>query len=297
MEIHREQDMVRIKQKMTEIKRNRKAPIMHNYYLNCEKDEEIYALYGQSTVVFWDDDRGVRRAYFYSSDTEELTQLLARVPEHIILDYLTRQKGELHELFERAGWSLLHEMHRMSSVGITPEEQQRMAKRRELFDIVMYQRDKVRPAVEADCDVIYQKLYEVFDSRESHLCTREELLQYIRNRWVSVYYEEGNLLGFHIFLVENNTFYGYQIWSAIGPEGYYSLSKTSDRLFAEYVKDIPVKKIKPSYGWVNIKNKRARRMAEFWGQRFDGLYDFVYERLPVTEIAQKSTETERSRED
>ncbi len=278
MEICRETNMVQIKRKMTEIRRSKKAPIMHNYYLNCEKDDEIYALYGQSSVVFWDDDRGVRRAYFYSSDAEELAQLLAQVPEHIILDYLTRKKGELQELFERADWLLLHEMHRMSSVHITPEERKEIAEKRELLDLTLYRKENVRPAVEADCDVIYEKLYEIFDSRESHLCTREELLQYIRNRWVAVYYEEGKLMGLQIFTVENNTCYGYQIWNGTGPEGYYSLEKTVGQLFAECIKDVPPAKIKPGYCWVNTKNKTAVRSAKFWGNKFDGLYDFVYEK-------------------
>ena len=68
---------------------------MHNYYMNCEQDDEIFALYGENTVVSWDFDRGVCRAYFYSSDQDELQGLLAQVPDGTIIDYLTRTKGEL----------------------------------------------------------------------------------------------------------------------------------------------------------------------------------------------------------
>jgi len=276
--------MVRIKNKMTEIRRSRKKPILHNYYMNCEQDEEIFALYGQSSVVFWDDDRGVHRAYFYSCDAEELTELLSQVPEGTIIDYLTHEKGELQELIESAGWKQLHEMHRMTSAHITAEDRTEIEEQKKLFDETLYMKDNVRPAVEADCDDIYDKLEEVFDSRESHLCTKKELLEYIRNRWVAVYYESGELQGFQIFTVENNSFYGYQIWNGVGPEGYYSLTKMTDQLFAECVKDVPPAKIKPSYCWVNVKNRKSMRMVKFWGQRFDGLYDFVYEKLPSVRI-------------
>lgn len=279
MEVCREAGMVRIKNKMTEIRRRRIAPVIHNYYLNCEQDEEIFALFGQDTVVFWDDDRGVRRAYFCSTNPEELTALLSQVPEGTVIDYLTRTKGEFRDLFESAGWRQLHEMHRMDTK-LSAEEEAAMEERKHLFDLTAYREENVRAAVEADCDIIYSKLLEVFDPRESHLCTKEELLEYIQKRWVSVYYEDGVLLGLHIFLVEHRRFYGYQIWTEAGVEGYYSLIKTSEQLFCEFIGET-VKKCLPGYSWVNVKNGKSMRLLKFWGQKFDGLYDFVYEKLPT----------------
>lgn len=227
MDVCREESMVRVKNKMTEIRRKRTAPVIHNYYLNCEQDEEIFTIFGQDTVVFWDDDGGVRRAYFYSTDPEELAMLLSQVPEGTIIDYLTHVKGELQTLFACAGWKQLYEMHRMSANCFSAEEQAAMRERESLFDLTIYREENVRAAVEADCDIIYDKLLEVFDPRESHLCTKGELLEYIRNRWVTVYYESGVFLGFHIFLVERRRYYGYQIWTEAGPEGYYSLCKAA----------------------------------------------------------------------
>lgn len=277
MEVCREHSMVRIKNKMTEIRRNRTAPILHNYYLNCEQDEEIFALFGQDTVVFWDDDRGVRRAYFYSSNPEELTVLLSQVPEGTIIDYLTYKKDEFRELFENAGWRQLYEMHRMTTK-LSAEEETAIEERERLFDLTVYREENVRAAVEADCDTVYNKLLEIFDPRESHLCTKEELLEYIRKRWVAVYYEDGVFLGFQIFLVEHRRFYGYQIWTEAGAEGFYSLRKTTKKLFFEFIEE-PIQTYWPSYGWVNVKNRKSMRLSQFWGQKFDGLYDFVYEKI------------------
>ncbi len=286
MEVYKETNMLRIKQKMTEIRRSKKAPIMHNYYLNCEQDEEIYVLYGQSTVVFWNGNGEGHHAYFYSNDAKELVRLLLQVPEGTVIDYFTHTEGKLQELLESAGWRLIHEMRRMISGSATPEGREKMAKRRKAFDIALYKKDNVRPAEESDCDAIYKKLSETIDSRESRLCTKEELLEYIRNRWVAVYYEAGELLGFRIFTVKDNTANGYHIWNNAGPEGYYSLVKVTDQLLAKYMQDIPPEKIKPNYCWVDAKNKKAIRIDKFWGMEFDGLRNFVYEKLPTSESAQ-----------
>lgn len=277
MEVCREDGMVRIKNKMTEIRRKRTAPIINNYYLNCEQDKEIFALFGQDTVVFWDDDRGVRRAYFYSSNPEELVALLSQVPEGTIIDYLTRTKDEFRDLFENAGWRQLYEMHRMTTK-LSIEEAAAMEERYHLFDLTTYREENVRPAVETDCGIVYNKLLEVFDPRESHLCTKEELLEYIRKRWVTVYYEDGSLLGLQIFLVEHRQFYGYQIWTEAGAEGYYSLNKMSRKLFFEFIGE-PIQIYAPGYSWVNVKNRKSMRLVQFFGQKFDGLYDFVYGKM------------------
>ena len=281
MEVCREDSMVRIKNKMTEIRRKRTAPIIQNYYLNCERDEEIFALFGQDTVVFWADDRGVRRGYFYSTNPEELTAMLSQATEGTVIDYLTYTKDEFRDLFENAGWRQLYEMHRMNSSKPSAEEAAAIEERERLFNSTIYREENVRAAVESDCDAIYGKLLEVFDPRESHLCTREELLEYIRRRWVTVYYEEEVLLGFEIFLVEHRRFYGYQIWTEAGAEGYYSLREATKKLFFEFIQE-PVQTYTPGYpgySWVNIKNRKAIRLIQFFGLQFDGLYDFVYEKM------------------
>lgn len=280
MKIYHETNMASIKQKMNEIRRSGRKPVLHNYYLNCEKDEEIFALFGNFSVVFWDDDHGVRRVYFYSVDSEELKALLLEVPEGVIMDYITRQKGDLQPLLESAGWTLLHEMKRFSSVGVTAEEWKEIEEKKKIFDLALWMKDKVRLATEDDCDAIYKKLYEVFDVRESHLCTKEELLDFIKKRWVVVYYDENRLMGFYMFKIEQFKPYGYQIWNGGGTEVYYSLIKEANILIREYVKDAPLGKVKPGYAWVNANNRKAMRANSIWGSKFDGLYDFVYEKLP-----------------
>ena len=150
---------------------------------------------------------------------------------------------------------------------------------------VLWRPDNVRCAEVQDEDNLYKKLYEVFDERESHLPSREELHSFIQNRWVGIYCVEEEIKGFHLFKVEKGQYYGYQIWNDVGPEGYFSLTTLTDKLYAEYMEKNKAEynqeniKSKPSYSWVNVKNKKSMRLVKFWGQKFDGLYDFVYEKL------------------
>lgn len=287
MSIVRETSIVNIKNKMTEIRRNRNGKsIYHNYFNNCDKDEEIFVLYGEKSVVFWDDDNGVNRAYFYSSDEDELISMLTMIPKGCIIDYVTRKKDEyIHDMLMRGQCSFLYEMHRMSKAGLTIDEKKAIDEKYKTLQQELYRPDKVRCASEEDADALYKKLYDVFDKRESHLPTMEELIMFIKNKWVTVYYEDGNLKAFQIITVDHGQSYGYQIWNDAGPEGYFSLVVETDKLFAEYLREhkveqkiVPTQK-KPSYCWVNVKNKKAVRIVKFWGNKFDGLYDFVYEKL------------------
>lgn len=281
MQVICEHDMVNVKKKMTEIRRNRQGRVIRqNYYGNCDQNEETFVVYGTDTVVLWEYDHDVIRGYFYSSEESELAELLQYLPQGCIIDYLTKEKGDMQEFLEAHGFLLLHEMHRMSPSKLTEEEKKTIAENCAVMKEALYRPEHARPAIQQDIEAIYDKLYEVFDKRESHLPTKKELGNFIANGWVAVYEEEQKLKGFQIFTVNEGQFYGYQIWNGTGPEGYFTLTQISQRLYAEYLKknNIPQSKIKPGYCWINVKNRKNMRLEKFWGSKFDGLYDFVYEK-------------------
>ncbi len=276
-----EHDITNIKKKMTEIRRNRQGRVIRqNYYGNCDRNEETFVVYGVDTIVLWGNDHGVIRGYFYSSDAEELAKLLQHLPQGCTIDYLTKTKGEMQNFLEASGFKLLHEMHRMSSAGLTEAEKKKIAENYALMREALYRPEHVRKANLEDLESVYNKLYEIFDVRESHLPTKKELAQFITNGWVSIYDENQQLLGIQIFTVNEGQFYGYQLWNGTGPEGYFSLMEMTNYLYGEYLRKhhIELGKVKPSYSWVNAKNRKNMRLVKFWGAKFDGLYDFVYEK-------------------
>lgn len=281
MQVICEHDMVNVKKKMTEIRRNRQGRAIHqNYYGNCDQNEEIFVVYGTDTVVLWEYDHDVIRGYFYSSDERELSELLQYLPSGCIIDYLTKTKGDMQEFLEAHGFQLLHEMHRMSSVGMTEEEKAMVGKKFTIIKEALYEPQHVRLACIDDLEAVYKKLYEIFDVKESHLPSRDELMDLIKKRWVILYQIQEQLLGVYIITINDGQMYGYQIWNGTGPEGYFSLLEYSNQLYAEYMKSEDNKSIqaKPGYCWVDASNRKALRLIKFWGSKFDGLYDFVYEK-------------------
>lgn len=271
--------MYNIKNKMTEIKRTRKQRIYHNYYGNCEEDDEVIAVYGQDTVIFWEDDDGVLRGYFFTSDVEELAAMMVFFPKGCIIDYLTRTKDELREVFEGNRFGLVSEMHRMSQRGLSDEEKQKIADKWAFLREQLYKPENVKCADEEDFEELYKKLYEVFDTRESHLPNRKKLMRLIEEKSAVVYYENGKMQGFYMAKMKDGQLYGYQVWSGTGVECLYSMDTMMGELFDAYLKRENITVTKPSYAWVNKENKSAIRNVKFWGNKFDGLYDFVYEKI------------------
>ena len=270
-----EDSIENIKIKMNEIHRGGKK-VISNYYNNCNSNDKLYVLYGQYTVVFWYDDNGVIRCYYYSIDDEEALEMLKKVPSGVIVDVLVKQDKNLLLPLEKIGFSFLYQLQRFSSVSLSDASQERLG-----FIRDMYKKENVRVATIYDLDIIYDKMYDIFDIRESHLPSKRQLLEYINKKWMCLYCEEDKIKGFYLFKVANNgQFYGFQIWNGTGPEGYFSLVMKANELHVDYCKSngIEMEKIPPSYCWVNTRNKKAIRPIKFWGMQYDGLSDYVYEK-------------------
>lgn len=283
MEAVRENNIAKAKGKMTEIRRNargRGRKIYHNYYNNCDKDEEFFSIHGENTIVLWDDDDGVVRGYFYSSDKAELIEMLKCLPDECVVDIITRSGDEYRDIMSDAGISFHREMHRF--VCDTSEETKRRIRERERLMVEVYKPDNVRSATADDLDLVYSKLHEVFDAAESHLPSRRELLELIEKKWVSIYFEDGELKALHIFKIEAaGRNYGYQTWNDTGVEGYYSVLYYSTKVYLECLKEMGIDKDKvpPGYAWADIANKKAIRGIKYGFAKFDGLIDFVYKKI------------------
>lgn len=285
MEVTREKDIVRIKGKMTEIRRAAKADgnrrIYHNYYNNCDKDEEIFVVYGKNTVVLWDDDDGVTRGYFYSSNEGELITLLGTLPEGCVIDIITRNNNEYADIIKKAGMVLHREMHRYVFCP-SEEEKKKMLEREAILRAELYRPENVRSATSEDLELVINKLHEVFDADVSHLPDRNELLDLIEKKWVSLYFENQELKALHIFKIEaSGRNYGYQIWNGTGVEGYYTVIQYSYGIYLKWLNEHVTNRdrIPLAYAWADSSNRKAIRSMKFSYGKFDGLIDFVYKKL------------------
>lgn len=280
MEFELLENDIKIRKLMTNIRRNKTGKIYNNYYNNCLTETNIYLLEGNRTIVFYYKDNDLFRGHFYSDDKEELIKLLKELPAKCIIDYLTKDsKDEALDILTKSNMKLMYEMHRMTSANLSEEEKLAIEEKKKIFE-PLYRAENVFAATLDDLDAIYKKLYEIFDERESHLPDMNELTYLINNKWVTVFKEYGEIKGFEMVKIEQRKIYGYQMWNSSGPDGYYSLMTKMESLCEEYLNKIGLSKkdIKPGYSWINVKNKTNKRLLEYWGERFDGLYDFVFEK-------------------
>ena len=286
MEIVCEHDIKNVKRRMTDIRRSAKNEgmknIYHNYYNNCDSDKEIFCVYGQHSVVIWADDNGITRGYFYSSDERELIEGLAFLPKGCVVDIITRTANEFADIMWQAGLSFHCEMHRFVFDN-SWEAQKRMQERDALIADVLYKPDNARSACLDDLALVYDKLYEVFESSESHLPDKDELRSLIEKKWVALYFEGAELRALHIFKVEaGGRNYGYQTWNGTGVEGYYTVLRYAYGMYLDYLRehgiDTASTAIPAGYAWADIKNKKAIRGIKYSCGKFDGLIDYVYKK-------------------
>lgn len=279
-----EKNINNVKIKMTAIRRdcrtNGKGRIYNNYYNNCDRDEEIYVVYGGNTVVLWDDDDGVFRGYFYSSNEAELIKMLGYLPKDCVVEIVTRTGDEYGDIMLQAGLVFHCEMHRF--VSDVSEEAKKVRRERDAMMSDIYCPERVRAATEVDSDTVYDKLHEIFNPKESHLPNKRQLLELIEKKWVSLYFEENELKALHIFKVEAaGRNYGYLTWNGAGIDAYYSVLRFAWELYQEYLEKngIDKNKVPPGYAWADIANKKAIRGIKYGLAHFDGLIDFVYKKV------------------
>lgn len=262
-----------IKQYIAEIKKENGRQLT-NYYNNFEgKNTEINFVKDEKGIVFWGDENGIPRVFFSCSDEEVLSRLLMNVPSGSVLDIISKNTEDLRQAILRSGMEKYAVYGRMS--GYCASEKLKKEAARNISSIIeagFYKRENTFLGTMDDVDFIMDKLKEIFDPLTAHLCTREELCDFIKKEWVFVYKEHGEIKGFYIVQREGCKQYGYQIWNGTGVEAAYSMNlrcnEESEKLGT----------IKYGFCWVDMANKKAIRFNRMWGNEFDGLYDVVYKK-------------------
>ena len=277
-----ENNIAVIKRKITEIRRIDKTKVVSNYFNNCDESTCIKCLYGEKTVVFWNDDEGVVRVYFYSCDMDELVSLLKYAPKESSLEYITKSDNIIEELALEAGYKYEYTMQRFESKKLTEEEKKDIEEYWDAIKEAAYIPGLAYVAKESDLEDIYAKIFEIFNPHEAHACSKKKFLEYINNGWVSIARRNGVLVGFEVFVVEAGyRNYGYLLWSGEGPDTLCNLQLVTRESYKNYLrveeerlgrKIVPL----PAYAWVNMNNRTAKRNIVSNGAEFCGLKDFGY---------------------
>lgn len=253
----------------------KKGKTTTNYYNNFKPgDSTVFETYqANNTIVFIHNDRinavdqVIKRGYFISNDRKELADLLKSIPDHIVIDYITKEEKELFDVMQEAGFQEYAVFVRVSKNYKTADKEKDRL-RRESMDSI-YNEKYGRWADEEDIDEILERMQEVFDPYTYHLCTRDELGEFVKNKWCLIHREDGKIVSITMFKLEGVKRYGYYMYNDAPIDVLYSLQRKVTKVDKE-------NSITYFYGWMDKTNKKAKTVNSFYSIEPDGLYDVIY---------------------
>lgn len=237
---------------------------------NCYKEEAIEKAEerweSERAVLFAYDDHGVKRLIYYALDQETLEKLLKRLAgREYVLDFLTRNPDDNREILENAGFQVLARMMRVSNFhcGSIFKE----------LPIIDYRNDSIGYIADiSETHEIKEKMWNIFDTRVSHLLDDEELMESIQRKEICIHRNEvGDIDAFVQTIVQPKRFYFNQIYNGAGKGIGHSLVLRS---LCDYVS----KGGEYVYAWVEETNVASLKFHEKYGMKHDGMWDMIYVR-------------------
>ncbi len=233
--------------------------VKSNVYTAANPSVEYDVAVTPETLVYLEEDHGIKRLKLYTVSAEDLQQVLERIPGPVTTDVITKDSEDLMCEMQNAGYTLLARMRRLVNRDITD-----MMKSMEPSDDPM-----VGSAHIEDAEAINRLLWEVFDTRVSHLLSDSELFEAIKRGEVFAVKEQGKIVTVLQRTIERNQFYINQVINRSDSFRVHSLLKKE--LFRFYENGG-----RYLYAWVQDSNIASNKFHAKYGMIFDGLYDLVY---------------------
>lgn len=243
--------------------------VFSNSYLRFVKEEQRWeTAVSPESLLILNPDHGVRRLLFYTTDFGDLQNILRKSlasGEEYVLEIVSKDGGLYQDELEDMGFVEIARLSRVSVKDISPifhgeNEISRMA-------------DPSIPmeAKEEDTDGILKTLWNVFDTRISHLPGREELCQSIRRGEFCIYKDEdsSNIKAVLQSIVAPKSFYINQVYNGAKKNVIHSI-------LLERLKQYYLNGGRYVYAWVEESNLASLKFHAKYGLQPDGLYTCVY---------------------
>lgn len=252
---------------VTEITKRKKQGVqaLSNFFPNAAMEKMNFEIItGNNTVVFWGDDSLVTRVYFYSCDEYELIQLLQKVPQGTILDYICKVGQAPCSVIEKAGFHLLASYCKrqlpLNEMDQVPDSK----KGKMLFD--MYNPDCGDYASLEDLIPLQKLLLDVFDPKVDHLYSDDELREMIKNKEIILYKTKDQISCFFVFKREGKRLYAAFSYNNATADILYSIERR-ERDNARRMG------MKVMYAWFNEENYKALRRSSL---KDTGIRDYIF---------------------
>ena len=215
--------------------------------------------------MFSYDDHGVKRLVYSVANFHELEELLQQVEgNEYVLEFLSRDKDEKRKILERAGFSILARMKRVSNPDCRPVFTDPSMTAYADFDFG-------REALLEEAQEINQILWSVFDTRVSHLSSDEELQFAICKGKISIYRGiSGSIDAILQAEIQPRKFYINQVYNKAD-------KSVIHKMMLRKLKDYIDAGGRYMYAWVEENNIASLRFHSKYGMSHDGMWNMVYE--------------------
>ena len=242
---------------------------IYTLYNEIEQSEYAFCVQGANGIVFWKKDNwDVCRVFFVASDLLELSVLLSEVPSDVVMDYNTHKNNNmLNQFFIKAGFQLKASYVR-KGMGIQGIGYEDVSAHSDILDDY-YDESIVEYALYSDIDEIMQIIEDTFDKETDHLPARENLIEWIKNKWVLIYREEGKIYTIYIYEIFGKKMYSALSYNSVTADKMYTLEKKG---YLDAVQKYDVQYI---YAWFNRENFGAMKRNVL---KEDGLINYIYKK-------------------
>ena len=249
-------------EKIKQIRRNCR-PVTNCYTMECLEQVVKYWESGES-FAFAFLDHGVERLIYFAVDQEALQSLLAAVPKgQYCLEFLAKDISENFALLSGKGFACLAKMMRMA----THFDSAAFAK----YPVSKFADETIGFYPEAAlAPEINRVLWNVFDTRVSHLQSNEELKTSIKSKEVLIHQsDDGKIDAILQTVVQPRRFYINQVYNGAEKNVIHAMLQNSLNKYAKaggkYV-----------YAWVDCQNIASVKFHQKYGLQHDGMWSMVY---------------------
>lgn len=238
-----------------------------NCYINFARqpvDSEWDTLQNGRSLILIAHEYKVDRFFFFASNMNDMVNLSHKLDMGIgyTLDIVSRDRKLYADVFAQMGFYPLAEMQRVVNGDISS-----------VLSMQTYQyleNDISFAATQDDLESIYNMLWNVFDTRVSHLPDRAKLCKLLfEDEFRIVKDEKGNIVTLHQAVIEPKSYYFNQIINKGNKRVFHSCILNSIKRYCEAGG-------KYAYAWVENTNIASKEYFKKYGLLPDGLYTSVY---------------------
>ena len=222
------------------------------------------ALESKKSLIIVFNEQEIKRIIFYTVDFKDLREIIQNIKGNIVIEVVSKNKETMRREIEGLGFKKLTTQIRVSSKDISG-----------VFNLnapmMKYYDSSIGiVAVDSDVEQINEILWNTFDTRSSHLKSKDELIKQIERGEFYIYKNANNMIEMLIqHIISPKSFYFNQVINRGNKKIFHALTLNLLKKYCEQGG-------KYAYAWVNEGNISSFKYFKKYTLVEDGVYNNIY---------------------